>query len=302
MTGIPLLVACLAAGIFAARMLAQPARLARGISWWVLRIALPALVLSLLPRLTFERSLWFLVAAMWLVFLGGWAVAAIAGARCGWPRARIGAVALTAGLGNTAFTGYPLIGALRGTQALPYAAVADQLGCFIALATGGVLVASWYGSERAHAGALIRRILLFPPFLACIAGFVAGQLGGWPAWFDQVLRILGATLSPLALLAIGLQLHWRIDATRLRAVGIGLGWKLLAAPLLVWMFGIATGARGLPLTVGVLQAAMGPMVSATILAEERGLDAAVGHAMLAAGVLASLVTVPVIDALLGAPR
>ncbi|HNR22759.1 MAG TPA: AEC family transporter [Steroidobacteraceae bacterium] len=298
MTGIPLLVTCLAVGVVAARVLAQPARLARGISWWVLRIALPALVLTLLPRLEFERSLWFLIAAMWLVFVGGWALAAVAGARLGWSRARIGAVALTAGLGNTAFTGYPLIEALRGSQALPYAAVADQLGCFIALSTGGVILASWYARERALPGALIRHVVLFPPFLACIAGFIAGQLGGWPAWLDQLLRIIGATLSPLALLAIGLQLRWRIDATQLRAVSLGLGWKLLAAPLLVWLLGIAAGAEGLLLTVGVLQAAMGPMVSATILAEERGLDAAVGHAMLAAGVIASLVSVPLIDTLL----
>src|SRR5690606_41184483 len=69
MTGIPLLVTCLAVGVVAARVLAQLARLARGISWWVLRIALPALVLTLLPRLEFERSLWFLIAAMWLVFV-----------------------------------------------------------------------------------------------------------------------------------------------------------------------------------------------------------------------------------------
>jgi predicted permease len=295
MTGVALLVACLALGVVAARVIRDPQRLARAISWWVLRIALPALVLTLLPRLTFERELWFLVAAMWLVFAGGWAVAAMGGAYFGWSRARIGAVALTAGLGNTAFTGYPLIEALHGPQALPLAAVADQLGCFIALSTGGVIIASWYGGERARAGALIRRIVLFPPFLACIAGFIAGQLGGWPAWFDQVLRIVGATLSPLALLAIGLQLRWRISATQLQAVGLGLGWKLMAAPLLVWLLGIAIGTQGLLLTVGVLQAAMGPMVSATLLAEERNLDAAVGHAMLAIGVLASLASVPLID-------
>lgn len=295
MTGIALLVACLIVGVIAARVIRESGRLARGINWWVLRIALPALVLTLLPRLSFERDLWFLVAAMWLVFLGGWAVAAVAGARLGWSRARIGAVALTAGLGNTAFTGYPLIEALHGPQALPLAAVADQLGCFIALSTGGVIVASWYGGEHAHAGALVRRIVLFPPFLACIAGFIAGQFGGWPEVLDQVLRIVGATLSPLALLAIGLQLKWRIDRTQLQAVGIGLGWKLLAAPLLAWLLGIAIGAEGLLLTVGVLQAAMGPMVSATILAEEHRLEPALGHAMLAIGVLASLASVPLID-------
>ncbi|MBX3696086.1 MAG: AEC family transporter [Steroidobacteraceae bacterium] len=298
MSGVTWLAACLVLGVVAARLVPQPARLARALAWWILRIALPALVLTLLPRLALDRELWFLVAAMWLVFAGGWAVAAIAGAHYGWTRARIGALALLAGLGNTAFTGYPLIAALRGPEALPFAAVADQLGCFIALSTGGVIVASWYGGERVHAGALVRRILLFPPFLACIAGLLAGQLGGWPGWLDQVLRLVGATLSPLALFTIGLQLHWRVDAAQLQAVGIGLGWKLIAAPALVWLLGIAAGAGGLVLAVGVLQAAMGPMVSAAILAGEHRLDTTVANAMLAIGVLVSLASVPLIDALL----
>lgn len=298
MSGVTWLAACLVLGVVAARLVPQPARFARALAWWILRIALPALVLTLLPRLALDRELWFLVAAMWLVFLGGWAVAAIAGAHYGWTRARIGALALLAGLGNTAFTGYPLIAALRGPEALPFAAVADQLGCFIALSTGGVIVASWYGGERVHAGALVRRILLFPPFLACIAGLLAGQLGGWPGWLDQVLRPVGATLSPLALFTIGLQLHWRVDAAQLQAVGIGLGWKLIAAPALVWLLGVAAGAGGLVLAVGVLQAAMGPMVSAAILAGEHRLDTTVANAMLAIGVLVSLASVPLIDALL----
>lgn len=298
MTGIALLAACLVAGVLAAQLIPRPGRLARALNWWILRIALPALVLTLLPRLALERELWFLVAAMWLVFFGGWAVAAIAGAHYGWSRARIGALALVAGLGNTAFTGYPLIAALRGPEALPFAAVADQLGCFIALSTGGVIVASWYGGERARAGALIRRIALFPPFLSCIVGLLVGQLGGWPAGVDAVLRSVGATLSPLALLAIGLQLRWRIDASQLHAVTIGLGWKLAAAPALVWLLGTAVGAGGLLLVVGVLQAAMGPMVSAAILAGEHELDTAVANAMLAIGVLVSLASVPLIDALL----
>lgn len=57
-------------------------------------------------------------------------------------------------------------------------------------------------------------------------------------------------------------------------------------------------ARGLTLVVAVLQAAIGPMVSAAILAEEHKLDATVANATLAIGVVLSLITVPAIDALL----
>lgn len=255
-------------------------------------------MLALLPRLSFQRELWFLVASMWIVFAGGWGVAAFAGARLGWSRARTGAIALVAGLGNTAFTGYPLIEALRGAQALPLAVIADQFGGFIALATGGVIVASWYGGDRTHPVALIARIVLFPPFIACLVGLAAGSFGGWPDGVDRVLHLIGATLSPLAMLSIGLQLRLKIGAGEWRAVGIGLGWKLAVAPALVYGIGLAVGASGLTLAVSVLQAAMGPMVSAAILAEEHNLDAAAANATLALGVLISLVTVPVIDAFL----
>ncbi len=43
---------------------------------------------------------------------------------------------------------------------------------------------------------------------------------------------------------------------------------------------------------------MGPMVSAAILAGEHRLDTTVANAMLAIGVLVSLASVPLIDALL----
>lgn len=298
MTSLLLLAGCLLIGVAAKHLFPVPPRAIHLLNAWVLRIALPALVLELLPRLSFERELWFLVAAMWLVFAGGWAVAALAGAHLGWSRARTGAIALVAGFGNTAFTGYPLIEALRGVGALPLAVVADQFGGFIALATAGIVVASWYGADRAHPASLIARIVLFPPFLACLVGIAAGHFGGWPAGFERLLHLLGATLSPLALLSIGLQLRLRVDTEEWRAIGVGLAWKLAAAPALVYAVGLATGASGLTLIVGVLQAAMGPMVSAAILADEHALDADVANATLAVGVVLSLVTVPALDALL----
>ncbi|MGE0580557.1 MAG: AEC family transporter [Steroidobacteraceae bacterium] len=292
------LAGCFLFGVVVNLTWAVPQRLIHLLNAWILRIALPALILELLPRLAFTRELWFLVAAMWVVFAGGWLVAALAGARLGWSRARIGAIALVAGLGNTAFTGYPLIEALRGAEALPLAVVADQFGCFIALATGGVILASWYGGDRTHPAKLVARIACFPPFLACLAGLAAGQFGGWPTGIQAVLHPVGATLSPLALLSIGLQLRLRVGAEAWQAIGAGLAWKLAAAPALVYVLGLAAGVRDLPLVVGVLQAAMGPMVSAAILADEHGLDATVANAMLAIGVVLSLATVPAIDALL----
>jgi predicted permease len=298
MSALVLLFACFTLGVLVARFARPPAGLAPAINWWVIYVALPALVLELIPGLRFEPQLWFLVAAMWIVFLGAWALAALLGAAFGWSRARIGAVALVAGLCNTAFTGYPLIEALHGKEGLALAVVTDQLGCSIVLATGGVFVAALYSGGKPEAGHVVRRVLLFPAFLALIAGLLAGALGGWPQTLENAFARVGATLTPLALFSIGLQFRLQLGRSELGAVSLSLAWKLALAPLVVYLVGRTAGIEGLTLTVGVLQAAMAPMISSAILAEQQRLDAGVANMALGAGILLSLLTVPAIDRLL----
>lgn len=299
MTALLLLIACFSLGVLVARFARPPAGLAQGLNWWVIYVSLPALVLELIPRLRFDSQLWFLVAAMWIVFLGAWALAAIVGRALGWSRARIGGVTLAAGLSNTAFTGYPLIEALHGKEGLALAVVTDQLGCSIVLATGGVFVASLYsGGGKPPATALLRRVLLFPAFLALVTGLVAGAAGGWPPAVENVFARVGATLAPIALFSIGLQFELHLNRSQLGAAGLSLGWKLALAPLAVYLVGYATGIEGLTLTVGVLQAAMAPMISSAILAEQHRLEPEIANMALGAGIVISLVTVPLIDRLL----
>lgn len=298
MSALALLVACLLAGMAFAHWTRVPRTLIDALNFWILRIALPALVLRLIPELEWDSHLWYLVASMWIVFLGAWGCAAWAGRQWGWSRARTGAVVLAAGFGNTAFVGYPLIRALRGEGAMPFAVIADQVGCFIALSTAGVIAAHWYAGQGTRAKELALRVVLFPPFLALLAGLAVGALGEWPPLVARGLDLLGLTLTPLALFAIGLQFHSEFDRGQLGAVSVALGWKLLAAPLVVWAIGAAVGAQGELLAVSVLQAGMAPMVSTTILAHESGLDGRVANTALVAGVILSLATVPILSALI----
>lgn len=298
MSALLLLFACLALGIALGRFARPPMGLAQGLNWWVLNIALPALVLDLMPRVHFDPQLWFPAAAMWLVFLGAWLLFGLLGPRLGWTRGRIGALILVAGFGNTSFMGYPMIEALRGQESVGLAVIADQLGSFAALAVGGVAVAAVYGGGRLVPLQALRRILLFPSFIALVVGIAAGALGGWPDVLHQVLQRLGGTLTPLALFSVGLQFRLRLGRSQLGALGLGLGWKMLAAPLLCWLLGLACGVGGPVLAVGVLQAAMAPMISAAILAEQYGLEPPLANTVLGAGILLSLVTVPLANLLL----
>ena len=299
MSALLLLFVCLVLGVLVARFAKPPAGIVPGINWWVINVALPALVLELIPKVTFDPQLWFLVATMWITFFGVWLVFGLLGPRLGWSRGRIGALILVCGLGNTSFMGYPLMQALHGREGLTLAVVADQLVCFPLLASAGVIVASIYAGRTPQPGTIVKRILTFPAFVSLVIGIVVGRLGGWPAGLDSVLVPLGATLTPLALFSVGLQFKFRLGKHELGAVSAGLGWKLLLAPLLCLAIGRLAGVHGLVLTIGVLQAAMAPMISAAILADEYDLDPALANTILSVGIVLSLATIPLGNWMLG---
>ena len=232
------------------------------------------------------------------MFAGAFVLFRWIGRRRHWTDGRIGALTLVCGLGNTSFLGYPMIAALRGQEGLALAVVADQLGCFIMLALGGVMVAVVYGGAKAHPREIVRRVLLFPAFIALVLGVIVGVLGAWPAIVNDVLHRIGQTLTPLALFSVGLRLRLHLTRDQIVPAAIGLSWKLALAPLAIYALGLVTGVSGLVLTIAVLQCAMAPMISAAILADQHHLEPPLANTVLGLGILLSLITVPLANLML----
>lgn len=299
MSALLLIFACLLLGALIARAARPPPALAQSLNWWVLNIAFSALVLHLTPTLRFDWQFWFLAASMWAVFLGAWALFATLGRALRWSRARVGALTLASGFGATAFIGFPMVEALRGPEALKLALIADQLGCFLAVAFGGVLVAALYSGRSAQPATIARRVVTFPPLISLGIGALVGIAGGWPESVDAILQRLGATLIPMALFSIGLQLRLQFQASQIGAVVLALGYKLALAPLAVWIAGTAIGVSDDIQTVAVLEAAMAPQITATILAEQNDLEPQLAVSILGVGIVLSLVTAPCVSYLLG---
>ena len=298
MAALMLVIVCLVVGAIAVR-LPHPEQLVQGLNWWVLTVALPAMVLQQVSRLEWEASLLFAGAGLWLVFAGAWLFIAILGKAFGWSRLQIGALVLTAGLGNTSFVGYPLIEALRGLDALGVAVIADQLGSFLMLSTVAVLVGSYYAGSRASAPELLKRLLTFPAFVALLVAIALRPVGGLPDLLDDVAGRLGMTLTPLALFSVGMQLRLRMPAREDRGPLLGgLTWKLLLAPLLVFAVGYSLPLERSLLEITTLQAAMAPMITGGLLAQQLGLARDLATRMVGFGILLSLLTVPLVNFLL----
>ena len=267
----------------------------------VLYVALPALSFKQLHGMQLVPELAYAAAMPWLVFAGAWLVMPIIARKHGWSRATTGALILGAGLGNTSFVGFPLLELLYGRSSLKIGIVADQAGSFLAFSTLGVLVAALYSRGRPGAeGALVQprisasiaRVLRFPPFIAMILGAALRPIT-FPQPLEDALGRLGDLLVPVALISVGLTLKFDRAGSmaRVREIAWCLGYKLIVAPAAIMLiYAGLLGLRGEVLAVSVTEAAMAPMITAAILAQEAGLDSELPPLLLGIGIPLSLVT------------
>ena len=289
----PLLIICLLLGIAARRFLTFPEQLVPSINWWLITIALPALIITLIPHTPINKESLIPIAGMWVVFLGALLVAVVMGKVFAWSKEVVGVVALVAGIGNTSFMGYPIVQSYYGAAGLQVAVIADQVGSFIILSTLGVVVVALCAGQTPTAKMILKRVLTFPPFLALCLSLALRPFHGLPSFLELPLSQIGATLTPLALFCVGLQIALRPPRGALISLTTGIVWKLLVAPLLVWAVVWLSGSTALTQQVTVIEAAMAPMIAAAIMAQRAGLQPALANAIQGYAILISFITIPV---------
>lgn len=296
MSAMLLLVVCLAAGVVLRATGRVPENAPAALNGYVINVALPALALTHLHRTELTLDLLASAAGAWLMLGAAALVFGYAARRMKLDAATTGALILTAGLANTSFVGLPMIEAWIGRDGLAYGIVIDQLGSYLALSTFGLLVAARYGGQPMHWKVMVQRVVTFPPLIALVVALLLRPVP-FPAIVDDTLGRLGATVAPIALLAVGCQLRLGALRTHRRALTLGLGYKLLLGPLLIALICLLvmdaqTPAGQLARAVVIFEAAMGPMIGAAVVANHYKLDSGVTSLMVGIGIPASLVAAP----------
>lgn len=294
MENLILLALCFAAAPVLRRLGRLPDGMAAGLNAFIIHMALPATVLVHIPGLRVEPSMALAAAMAWIVFGVTGLVALAAGRLLRWDRATVGCVWFVAGLGNTSFLGLPVTQALIGPEASGIVVVCDQAGSFLTLSTVGLLVAARFSGRGADPGAMLRRVVLFPPFIALVAAMLARQLGGLDGVALAVAERLADTLAPLALFSVGVQLRLGGIGRDWAPLGVGLATKLLIAPALIGALALVTGVGGLVGRVSILEAAMPPMITAGILATEHNLRPQLASLLVGVGIVVSAATLPLV--------
>ena len=286
-----LLVACFLIGMLLRRSGRLPANAHAALNGFVIHISLPALTLLYVHATRVDAALVFPIAMAWIMFGVGFLVFRVLGRLLTLPRETIGALTLTGSLANTSFIGLPMIETYYGPQGIGLGILIDQMGTYLVLSTFGLVAAAFYGHGAGiSARSVTRRLLTFAPFVALLVAILLIPVA-YPAWFDALLRRLGATLVPLALVSVGYQIQWSAVRGKLRELGMGLGFKLLAAPAVVaLLFAGLIGARGETIQITIFEAAMAPQIGAAIVAVDHDLDPPLVTLMVGIGIPLSFLT------------
>ncbi|MDR0505861.1 MAG: AEC family transporter [Dysgonamonadaceae bacterium] len=281
-----LIFVCIIAGITMSQLKVLPADSHKSVNAWLIYVALPALALRFVPDTEWNMKLLLPVLGPVLVWLGACLFIRIYDWKKQLPHGSRTALLIACGLGNTAFIGFPMVSAFYGESEIHHAVVFDQL-TFILFSTVGVIAILKSSSGEAKKISLqyiVRKIFRFPPFIACLLALIL------PCFFDissinPFLDKLVATMSPLALFSIGLQLRLGEIRKEWRLISAGMLYKLLLAPCLVMLLAFLIKSNGNMTKISIFEAGMSSHITASLLASQYKLNPSFSSLMVGASIV-----------------
>lgn len=292
MSSILLLFLCLFIGIIIQRIRSFPRNTSLVLNQYVLFIALPAMALYYLPKIELTWDLLLPASVAWIAFGLSYLLFSSLGKIYDWSKKLTGCLIITSGLGNTSFVGIPVVQALYGDEALKTLIIIDLPGTFVVLSTAGVMIATLYSKQKSNGDSMLKKMFSFPPLLAFFIGFSMTIFKiDFPEVFSDTLKQLAATLSPVALISVGFQLKFKAYSKHFRFLFLGLAFQLILFPAVILsLFYFVLGKTDLATKVSIIEAAMAPMITGTILASNYGLKPELSNMMVGFGIPVSFIT------------
>lgn len=284
-----LIIVCLGAGMLFSRAKILPTDAHKSLNMWLIYLAVPATSFKYLPYIEWKIDLLLPALSPIIIWVGSFLMVRIYRSRTSLDIHSQGVLQVSGGLSNTSFLGFPLVMAFFGEKMLSIAIICDQV-TFMLLSSVGIITCL-----RASSGgtiswkAVLKKLLIFPPFLGCVAALTI------PNWVDisaitPLFDKLAATVAPIALFSIGLQLRigdWKSEITPL---SIGLFYKLLIAPTIILLLVLALGMKGDIPRITIFEAAMPALVSSAVVAEVYGLNVRLATLLVGFGIFFSFLT------------
>ena len=248
---------------------------------YVLTVSLPCLTLMTIAALDLRNAHFDIAVIGWAVMLAGAGASWVIGKLAGFAGARLRVFMLVTTFPNTGFLGYPFAFALFGAAGLSYAVIYDQMGMFPIFVSLGFFIAG--GKESLH------HAIKFPPLIALLAALAlngAGYMITDPA--ARILKGIGWTTLPLTIFIIGFRV--RLMALRdYKPLVWCLAVRMLILPAILFVILHLLGKSGIPYQVALMETAMPPALTTSILALQYRLDNDLAVACISVGTVLSMV-------------
>ncbi len=280
---------CIAVGFLLKAFKLVPDNAHKGINTWIIYMAIPAVALKYIPAITWSNDLLLPAYMPVIVWSGSWLLFKVYSLRFNISPTTRAALTLTCGLGNTSFVGFPLVQAYYGEHAISIAVISDQV-TFVLMATVGAMMAM---NASNHKGLDLKtvplKLIQFPPFVASILALILPRFVDLTP-LNPIFDKIAVTLVPLALFTVGLQLNFTGWQSEIKLLTIGLSYKLILAPVMIIGVALILHLKGIVPQIAVFEAAVAPMITAAVLADQYNLNSKLANLMVGTGILLSLIT------------
>lgn len=258
---------------------------------FVIYFSLPAMIFVKIHPLTLDLEILNLILMFNTIILANLALMYYLGKLFKFQRKVLATFMVVGTFGNTSFIGFSYIDAFYGSDYVVYALIYDLFGSFLLVVSLGTFIINWGSGEHINLKAIGKKVLFFPPI---IMFFITVFLKFFtiPVFINNTAEVIGSTLVPLAMIAIGMKLELKNIFYKFKVTSLLLFVKMLLVPLIVMIcFTFFYNLDDTWSKVTILEVAMPPMTTAVILAIQGGLDERLAVNSLVLGVLASLVSV-----------
>lgn len=192
---------------------------------------------------------------------------------------------LVSSFGNTAFLGYSYAFSYFGQEGLQIAIIYDNLGSFLMVSFLGVMIAS--GKPD------LKEVLLFPPFLGLVFGFVLRGIPLHPS-LDKALDFVALSTLPVVLFALGLSISLSGIRDHLKFSLLAILIKVSVSVFAVSLVGRFMELSPVAFKVSLLESAMPPMMFSAVLALRYNLNPDLAFASVGLGMVLSFLYVPLV--------
>ena len=258
---------------------------------FVIYFSLPAMVFVKIYPLTLDLKVLNLICMFNTIILVNLALTWGVGKILNLDKKTLATFMIVATFGNTSFIGFSYIDAFYGQDYVVYALIYDLFGSFLLVVSLGVFIINWGSGQSVKIKTIFKSVLLFPPiimfFITVFAKFIT-----IPNFMMNTAQTIGATLVPLAMIAIGMKLEIKNIFYKFKITSLALSIKMIIMPIIVMLcFSIFYTLDDTWSKATILEVAMPPMTTAVILAIKGGLDERLAINALVIGVIISLATV-----------